>query len=1061
MELGNTILILVLLPVYGFGIALHLDLIDSGDMFHIEELIQNIDLQSQSDSLFSNAFMSSDVEGGIIEHAYIDLGLKNVLVDPNEIPNSGDEYFDNLINECSFHSDDSIEGNVCVECKLLDEHLRFPCIDFWIDFDGVGNGEHQDNASHQDVIDYLKDNFGITLSVDFRNDNDPTDDEVTTYNSNRDGNFNDGDCDFDIQHEFQPGDDPSIGNLLIMREDQGTGSSCQPNDRGAGGILIFELDKPMFLESIDVVDHDNQPNNAEDSKINAYQTSDCTGMPSATADIEKFDFEKSLQKVVINAENVSCFEIIYPDSGGFTNIHLRCIPCLGAWIDFAELDHDASHQDVLDYLDNLGITLSVDFRNDDNPSNDEVTIYDSNIFGFDALPPNPGLPLNDCDFDLEHELIPDDPNVKKLLIMREVGANCQPNDRGAGGTLTFELATPMFLESIDVVDHDNQPSGAENSKINAYQTSDCSGTPIVTKDIVKFNQERVLQRIFLNANNVSCFEIIYPDSGGFTNIHLTCVEDGIKEKINPEDVIASGLRELDGYTGSDKVIIPFDEPVDVQDAVAIAIKVFRNQIADPTGLFLGDVIIADDNRDAIIRVDLATGLQTIISNDQDNRWDDPENLLIDSQGRLLVADGDKPGSSGPGTIFIVDPADGTLSVFTTGGFFKDGPEDLVEDALGNIYVLDDSADISADGRIIKVTPGGVQSLLTTFGSSFFNSGKVEGITIDNNGDLIVVGGKGSSAKVIKVDPDTGDKTVISDSSDGDKFLRPEGVAVAANGDIFVADGNPSDSNNVNTRGQIVKVNPGNGAQTVIISTTNPNGPDWVNGQPWVDPSDVEIIPLGVPTIGGFLLVIDDAADDDGSAGMGALIMVNPANGDTEIITANGFFDSPEGLFIVKTVPPSSQCVPKVPPEEECPECEKPHFFTVRYDNSLHPDEVVTIEVFKKSSDFPGTPLTVFNGVMDGDDNITIDGSDFNKNGKVNSDTAYCILFDSILDADTFSPSSGGQPRVSNTCVQIHTSCSQDLFVGDVHLGDFGVSITVVSGTDENFNPTIPDLSCKE
>ena len=134
MELGNTILILVLLPVYGFGIALHLDLIDSGDMFHIEELIKNVNLESQNDSLLSNAFMSSSVEG-LIQHAYVDLGLKKVLVDtsPDE-PGSGDEYFDNLINECSFHSDDSIEGNVCVVCTLLDKEIEFPCIDFWIDF---------------------------------------------------------------------------------------------------------------------------------------------------------------------------------------------------------------------------------------------------------------------------------------------------------------------------------------------------------------------------------------------------------------------------------------------------------------------------------------------------------------------------------------------------------------------------------------------------------------------------------------------------------------------------------------------------------------------------------------------------------------------------------------------------------------------------------------------------------------------------------------------------------------------------------------------------------------
>ncbi|MCH6586184.1 MAG: hypothetical protein IH792_04065, partial [Thaumarchaeota archaeon] len=406
----------------------------------------------------------------------------------------------------------------------------------------------------------------------------------------------------------------------------------------------------------------------------------------------------------------------------------------------------------------------------------------------------------------------------------------------------------------------------------------------------------------------------------------------------------------------------------------------------------------------------------IISDDSD--FDDPENLLIDSQGRLLVAEGDFPGSSGPGTIFIVNPADGSLSVFTTGGFFKDGPEDLVEDAFGNIFVLDDSADISADGRVIKVTPGGVQSLLTTFGSGFFNSGKVEGITIDNNGDLIVVGGTGSSAKVIKVDPDTGDKTVISDSSDGDKFLRPEGVAVDANGDIFVADGNPSDSNNVNTRGQIVKVNPGNGAQTVISS-----------GIPWVDPSDIEILP---PDVNGvqFLLVIDDAADDDGTAGMGAVIKVDPSDGSTEIISANGFFDSPEGLFIVSEVQNKCVRLPPPPPPPQCPECEKPDIFTVMYNG---PDgNEVTIS---KKGDNP-VPFGTFN---DGD-LIVVDAIVDLGRSEVNSETTY-----------TFSI--GGE-------ISIHTSCSQ--FPPTPHIGqEFfanNVKLTVVSGTLNGVS-SIPDAIC--
>ncbi len=865
MGLGNAILILALLPVYGFGIALHFDLIDSGEMFHIQDMVNDASVEYQSNLLMSSAFMSGDSEG-LIQHASISLGLAKVLVDPNEEPNSGDEYFDNLINECIFHSDESIEGNICVVCKLVDTEI--PCKDMWIDFEELEHG-----TEHQEIVDHLKDNFGITLTVDGENGID----EAIIYDSRFNGGF-----DFDLEHPLKPGDDPSVGNLLVMREN----SNNQPNDSGKGGTLTFELDRPWFLESVDVVDHDNK---GESSVIRAYQTEDCTGN-FVEADIVEKNFENSLQKVVVNANNVSCFEIIYFDSGGFTNIHLRCIPCEGDWIDFEELEHGTEHQEIVDHLkNNFGITLTVDGKN----GIDEAIIYDSRFLG-------PGAPndntKNGFDFDLEHPLMPDDLSVGNLLVMRE-NSNNQPNDSGQGGTLTFQLDNPMFLESVDVVDHDNR---GESSVIRAYQTQDCTGN-FVEADIVEFNKERSLQRVFVNANNVSCFEIIYFDSGGFTNIHLTCVENGdMKKKFNPENIIAKGIKELEnGYTASEKVTIPFDKPADVQEAMAVVIKVFRNQIE--TGeLSVGDIIVADDNRDAIIKVDPVTGEQTIISDDSD--FDDPENLLIDNQGRLLVAEGDFPGSSGPGTIFIVNP-DGSLSIFTTGGLFDDGPEDLVEDAFGNIYVADDSGDDSGDdGKVIKVTPGGVQSLVAELN---YNGGKLEGITLDNSGDIIVVGGTGDGAKVSKIDPVTGDETVISDISDvfdDNKLLRPEGVAVAANGDIFVADGNPGDNNDLDIRGQIVKVNP-DGTLTVIISTTNPNGPDWENGEPWVDPSDVEILP------NGFLLVTDDAADDDGGAGMGALIQVNPANGDTKIISANGFFDSPEGLFIV---PPRTSICEKLP-----------------------------------------------------------------------------------------------------------------------------------------------------
>ena len=104
-----------------------------------------------------------------------------------------------------------------------------------------------------------------------------------------------------------------------------------------------------------------------------------------------------------------------------------------------------------------------------------------------------------------------------------------------------------------------------------------------------------------------------------------------------------------------------------------------------------------------------------------------------------------------------------------------------------------------------------------------------------------------------------------------------------------------------------------------------------------------------------------------------------------------------------------------------------------------PGDEVRIEVFKG-----GNLNAEFDMVMDGDE-IEIDSRTFLDGSQktVNSNTDYRIL----VNKD--------EPII----ITIHTSCSQDLFVGDVHTAD-GISLTVVSGTDADLNPTIPDLSCK-
>ena len=139
------------------------------------------------------------------------------------------------------------------------------------------------------------------------------------------------------------------------------------------------------------------------------------------------------------------------------------------------------------------------------------------------------------------------------------------------------------------------------------------------------------------------------------------------------------------------------------------------------------------------------------------------------------------------------------------------------------------------------------------------------------------------------------------------------------------------------------------------------------------------------------------------------------------------------------------------PEKLNCDCQKPTIFTVQYNNPSFPAEKVRIEVYKNEKDFgkPDKLLAEFDGIMDGDP-ITIDSRDFLTGSKntVESNTAFRVIRDSNEVAG----------------ISIHTSCSQPLFIGDVHEGSNNVddvAFTVISGTDVDFNPTIPDALCRE
>ena len=319
--------------------------------------------------------------------------------------------------------------------------------------------------------------------------------------------------------------------------------------------------------------------------------------------------------------------------------------------------------------------------------------------------------------------------------------------------------------------------------------------------------------------------------------------------------------------------------------------------------------------------------------------------------------------------------------------------------------------------------------------------------------------------IYKVDPDTKMVMLISDNviSNENNFDSPEGLAIVT---LLPPE---------NTCEKVPKIPPEEcpECKKPDIFTVLYNGPD--GNEVIISKKGMNPVPFGTFNDGN-LIVVDSNIDLGKSTVNPETTYTFSIGGEISIHTSCSEFPPTPHIgqeffanigtaneIKLTVVSGTLNGVPSIPdaicfpPPEECPECKRPQFLTVRYDNEAHPNEVVRVEVYKNADEFGDASklLAEFDGIMNGDD-ITIDGSTFGSKNTVESNTAYCVLFDSNL-------STGGNfstDHNSNTCVEFHTSCSQPLFVGDVHPGDFGVVITVVSGTDASGNPTIPDASCK-
>ena len=98
------------------GSGLLAGLARDGYMNKIQNIAKNASVEQYLGPLINYGFMSGTL---VIDHATVGLEVNKFVVDPDDIPKNGDEYYANVIDQCIFHSTDSFDP-LCVICRLTD-----------------------------------------------------------------------------------------------------------------------------------------------------------------------------------------------------------------------------------------------------------------------------------------------------------------------------------------------------------------------------------------------------------------------------------------------------------------------------------------------------------------------------------------------------------------------------------------------------------------------------------------------------------------------------------------------------------------------------------------------------------------------------------------------------------------------------------------------------------------------------------------------------------------------------------------------------------------------------
>ena len=233
----------------------------------------------------------------------------------------------------------------------------------------------------------------------------------------------------------------------------------------------------------------------------------------------------------------------------------------------------------------------------------------------------------------------------------------------------------------------------------------------------------------------------------------------------------------------------------------------------------GDILVIDEGGlNSVIKIDPITGKAINISNNHISPlgiFNDLTGITIDIWGNIYVTDDDAGCGKGPAVI-KVNQKTGIQNLVSDN--CRASPSHLIKpvglevNKEGDIFILNKD---NENFNVIKIKPqSGTQEIVYETRNFFTDSVvKINDIVINNSNEIFLVGKIDGEGVVIKANPVNGSQKIISDNriSPPGFLIKPEGITIDPVGNLLI---NDADSG-TNSSHALIRVDPDSGLQTLI------------------------------------------------------------------------------------------------------------------------------------------------------------------------------------------------------------------------------------------------------